>query len=306
MTAATARPSAPGPACDGAGFSDQGSRGSVPRHRGQRHSVHPLWVHLFYETSVHRGRVPENQSRLETLPPRLGGSVHPRGPRSRRPGPPTVGHLPARPKRRCVPGLWGPVQAWHPVHSARTPPPCTIHGPSSRALLRKLPTRLGQRGPWSVACPLHGGGAPPRSSDPSSVLVADLPSSCRRLLAVGGGQACFSALPGHQGAPICATPSLPAVPTCVQSAQKTGAPTSPLRPAGQSRQGPPIWAQVRGGHRPTLGRASPPESGSGPAGSRQHPAFRRQLGTPPLWSRTPAGGPAGSEGPQPGGGRCGG
>lgn len=201
----------------------------------------------FYSEVVHRDRVLENQSRLETLPPRLGGSVHPRGPRSCRLGHPhggTVssdsGHFPARHKRRYFPGLWGPVQAWHPVHSARTSPtPAADAGPQAERSCGNS-----QRGRGSVAsgcglameaeavcthaCPLHRGGVPPRSCDPRLVLVTDLP----RLPTVGlGGQGCFSALPGHQEAPSCVTRSFPAMPTCVQPAQKTGAP--PPLPCGR-------------------------------------------------------------------------
>lgn len=112
----------------------------------------------FYSEVGHGNRVLENQSRLEMLPPRLGGSVHPRVPSSHRLGcshggtaSSDPGHLPARHKRRYFPGLWGPVQGWHPVHSA--PPPHGRHRPPSRALLRKLPTRLGQRGQRGVAWP---------------------------------------------------------------------------------------------------------------------------------------------------------
>lgn len=282
----------------------------------------------FYSEVGHGNRVLENQSRLEMLPPRLGGSVHPRVPSSHRLGcshggtaSSDPGHLPARHKRRYFPGLWGPVQGWHPVHSA---PPHGRHRPPSRALLRKLPTRLGQRGQRGVAWPWRQ-----KQSAPMPALCTEaapllgavsqawcLSQTCHRPATAPGSGAGWSRLllsparaPGSTE--LCDTLLSSRAHLCATSTEDRSRPPPPSA-ASRTQQaravylGPegcgPLGPQVRGGHRPTPGRASPSQSGSG-----HQPAFCGQLGTPQLRtpqlrSRTPAGGPAGSEGPQPGGG----
>lgn len=249
----------------------------------------------FYSEVGHGNRVLENQSRLEMLPPRLGGSVHPRVPSSHRLGcshggtaSSDPGHLPARHKRRYFPGLWGPVQGWHPVHSA---PPHGRHRPPSRALLRKLPTRLGQRGQRGVAWPWRQ-----KQSAPMPALCTEaapllgavsqawcLSQTCHRPATAPGSGAGWSRLllsparaPGSTE--LCDTLLSSRAHLCATSTEDRSRPPPPPRPAGHSRQGLCIWDQKAAVH---WGPRSAVATGQ-PRGEHLH--HRAALGTSLLFA----------------------